>query len=125
MSEFSNDRLRRSCDEAVGLSVSRMSLLRHAVFALVLLCLIAIPAFLFVAVWSNDSKLHEVLAHITVFGFPLWAIFSVWVTIEAPALYGLVGLRPDPFGPKALTLAGLGFANIVLMFLFLILTKAT
>ncbi len=104
---------------------SRMSLLQYAVFALVLLCLIAIPTFFFVAVVSNDSKLQEVLAHITVFGFPLWAIFSAWVTIEAPALYALVGLRPDPFGSKALTLAGLGFANIVVMFLFLILTKAT
>jgi hypothetical protein len=123
MSDLSNDRLRRSCDEAVGLSVSRMSLLQHAVFALVLLCLIAIPTFLFVVVVSHDSKLHEVLDHITVFGFPLWAIFAVWVTLDASALYGLIGPRPDPLGPRALRLSALGLANVAAMFLFLILTK--
>jgi hypothetical protein len=83
----------------------------------------ATPAFLFMAALSNDSTLYGVLGQVTMFWFPLWAIFAVWVTLDASALYGLVVPRPHPFEPKALRLSALGPTNIAAMFLFLILTK--
>ena len=119
----SNDQVRGSGGVAEDLSVPKASILRHTVFLVALLLVIATPSFLFIATVSSDSTLHAVLAHITVFGFPLWASFAVWVTLDASALYGFVGPRPDPFGPKALLLSVLGFANIATMFLFLILTN--
>ena len=85
--------------------------------------LIATPAFLFVAAVSNDSTLYGFLGQTTMFWFPLWAIIAVWVTLDASALYALIGPRPDPFGPKALRLSALGVANVAAMFVFLILTK--
>jgi hypothetical protein len=119
----SNDRARTNCGVGGGLSVPKATIRGRTIFAAVLMLLIATPAFLFVVAVSNDSTLYGVLGQITVFWFPLWAIFAVWVTLDASALYGLTGPRPDPFGPKALKLAALGFANVVAMFLFLILTK--
>ena len=104
-------------------SVPKVSILRRAIFAGALFCLIALPTFLFMATLSHDLMLRGILAQFTVFGFPVLAVFAVWVTIDAQALYNLVGLRIDPFGPKALTLSALGFANVAAMFLFLILTK--
>ena len=77
-----------------------------------------------VAAFPTDSALHGGLAHSTMFWFTLWAVFAVWVTLDASALLGLVGPRPDPLGPKALRLSALAVANIVSMFLFLILTKS-
>jgi len=106
-----------------GLSVSKTSTGRRTIFAVILVLLIATPAFLFVAAVSDDSKVYGVLGQTTVFWFPLWAICAVWVTLDASALYGLIGSRPDPFGPKALSLSALGFANVAAMFLFLLLTK--
>jgi len=50
-------------------------------------------------------------------------VFTVWVTLDASALFGFVGPRPDPLGPKSLGLSALGVANIAAMFLFLILTR--
>jgi hypothetical protein len=117
----STDRVRGSGGATGSVCVLKVSILWHTIFAVVVLFLIATPSFLFMAALSTDSALHGVLAHITVFWFPLWAILAVWVTLDASALYGFVGPRPDPFGPKALRLSALGFANIAAMFLFLIL----
>ena len=119
----STDRPRMNCAVGGGLSVPKTTTRRRTIFAVVLVLLIATPAFLFVAAVSNDSTLHGFLGQTTVFWFPLWAIIAVWVTLDASALYGLIGPRPDPFGPKALRLSALGFANVAAMFLFLILTK--
>src|ERR1700731_2833228 len=120
-----SDQLRRSGDIPVGpgLGVPKASALRHTVFVVVLSCLVAAPAFLFMAPLSTDSTLHSVLAHMTPFGFPLWSVFAVWVTLDASTLYRFVGGRLDPFGPKALSLSALGPVNIASMFLFLVLTK--
>ena len=106
-----------------GLSVPKTTTRRRTIFAVILVLLIATPAFLFVAAVSNDSTLYGFLGQTTVFWFPLWAIIAVWVTLDASVLYGLIGPRPDPFGPKALRLSALGFANVAAMFLFLLLTK--
>jgi hypothetical protein len=62
---------------AEGLSVPKASILRQTVFAVALLLLIATPSLLFIAAVSTDSTLHDVLSHITVLGFPLWATFAV------------------------------------------------
>lgn len=102
----------------MGLSVPKASVLRHTVFVVVLLCLVAAPTFQFVAVLSTDSTLHSVLAHMTPFGFPLWSVFGVWVTLDASTLYRLVGGRLDPFGPRVLSLSALGLVNTASMFLF-------
>ena len=119
----SNDRARTNCGVGGGLSVPKATLRGRTIFAVVLMLLIATPAFLFVAAVSDDSRLYGVLGQITVFWFPLWAIFAVWVTLNASALYGLIGPRPAPLGPRALKLSALGLANVAAMFLFLILTK--
>ncbi len=106
-----------------ALGVPQASIIRRAAFALVLLLLLATPLLLLVAAVSTGSALHAVVAQRTAIWFPLWAVFAVWVALDASALYGFAGPRPDPFGPKALGLSGLAVANIVSMFLFLILTK--
>jgi hypothetical protein len=112
-----------NCAVGGGLSVPKTTTRRRTIFAVILVLLIATPAFLFVAAVSNDSTLYGFLGPTTVFWFPLWAIIAVWVTLDASALYGFIGPRPDPFGPKALRLSALGFANVAAMFLFLLLTK--
>jgi hypothetical protein len=106
-----------------GLSVPKTTTRRRTIFAVILVLLIATPAFLFVAAVSKDSTLYGFLGQTTMFWFPLWAIIAVWVTLDASALYSFVGPRPDPFGSKALGLSALGVANIAAMFLFLILTN--
>ena len=108
----------------MGLSIPKANVLRHTVFVMVLLCLVVAPAVLFMAALSTDSTLHSVLVRMMPFGFPLWGVFAVWVTLDTSTLYGLVGGRLDPFGPKALSLSALGLANIASIFLFLILTKS-
>jgi hypothetical protein len=108
--------------EPSDLSVPLMSIFWRAAFATLLLLLLVTPPLLMAAV-SDGSALHGVLPQLTPFWFPLWAVFAVWVALDASALYGLVGPRPDPLGPRALMLSGLAVANIVSMFLFLILTK--
>src|SRR5882762_1391311 len=76
-----------------------------------------------VAAFPTDSALHGGLAHSTMFWFALWAVFAVWVTLDASALLGLVGPRPDPLGPKALRSSALGIANIASMCLLVIMTR--
>ena len=100
-----------------------VSVLRRTVFRAVILFLVCTPAFLMIAAFSRGSALREVLAQVTVFWFPLWAMFAVWVAFEASVLYGLVGPRPDPLAPRTLKLSALGVANVIAMFLFLILTR--
>jgi len=103
--------------------VPQASIFRRAAFALVLLFLLATPLLLFLAAVSTGSALHDIVDQLTVLWFPLWAVFALWVALDASALYSFVGPRPDPLGPKALSLSGLAVANIASMFLFLILTK--
>ena len=102
---------------------SRLPAGRRVAFAMAMLLLIATPIFIsFVAltIGSNADRAAEY----TPIYFPIWAVFAVWVTLDAPALLGLVGPRPDPFGSKSLQLSALGVANLAAMFFFLILTKA-
>ena len=119
----STDRARMKRAVGGGLSVPKTTTRRRTIFAVILVLLIATPAFLFVAAVSNDSTLYGFLGQTTMFWFPLWAIIAVWLTLDASALYALIGPRPDPFGPKALRLSALGVANVAAMFVFLILTK--
>jgi hypothetical protein len=98
-------------------------ILRKIAFATVLFFLFAMPVLLMMAAVSNGFALRDTLTRLTVFWFPVWAVFAVWVTLDAVALYGFIGPRPDPLGPKALGLSALGFANIVAMFLFVLLTR--
>ena len=118
-----NGRVQGVDDAPRGLGVPQASIFRRAAFALVLLLLLATPLLLVMAAVSTGSALHDVLEQLTAIWFPLWAVFAVWVALDASALYGFAGPRPDPLGPKALSLSGLAVANIVAMFLFLILTK--
>ena len=105
------------------LGVPQVSIFRRAAFVVVLLLLLATPLLLLLAAVSTRSALHGVVAQLTAIWFPLWAVFAVWVALDASALYSFAGPRPDPLGPKALSLSALAVANIVSMFLFLIVTK--
>ena len=95
---------------------------RRVAFAAAMLFLIATPIFIFVAALTTGSNADRA-AEYTPICFPIWGIFAVWVTLDAPALLGLVGPRPDPFGSKSLQLSALGVANLAAMFFFLILAK--
>jgi hypothetical protein len=106
-----------------NLGIQRVGIFRGVIFVAVLLSLFAIPLVLMVVAISPDSALHRALVPVTAYWFPLWAVFSVWVTLDASALFGFVGPRPDPLGPQALRLSALGLANIIAMFLFLIVTR--
>lgn len=118
-----NGRVQRMDDAPRDPGVPQASIFRRAAFALVLLLLLATPLLLLLATVSTGSALHDIVDRLAVIGFPLWAVFAVWVALDASALYGFAGPRPDPLGPKALSLSGLAVANIASMFLFLILTK--
>ena len=100
----------------------RTSVVRRTVFAAVLFLLITTPLVVFLAAVILGSNLDRA-EQFTLFYFPIWAIFAVWVVLDSPALLGLLGPRPDPFGPKALQVSALGIANLAVMFLFLIVTK--
>jgi len=95
---------------------------RRIAFAAAMLLLIATPIFIFVAALTLGPNADRA-AEYTPICFPIWASFAVWVTLDAPALLGLVGPRPDPFGSRSLQLSALGIANLAAMFLFLVLTK--
>src|SRR4029077_5206963 len=107
----SNDRARTNCGVGGDLSAPKTTTRRRTIFAVILVLLIATPAFLFVAAVSNDSTLYGFLGQTTVFWFPLWAIIAVWVTLDASALYGLIGPRPDPLGPQGSEVVGSGFCE--------------
>jgi hypothetical protein len=96
---------------------------RKIIFAGSLLLLLATPVLLLTTAVSNGSAVRDALTRLSVFWFPAWAVFAVWVTLEAAAFYGFIGPRPDPLGPTALRLSALGFVNIAAMFLYLILTR--
>lgn len=106
-----------------GFGPPKASLVRRVAFALLLLVLLAVPLLLLTAAVSIGSPLNRILAPHAAFWFPPWAVFTVWVALDASALYGFVGPRPDPLGGKALRLSAVGIANIISMFLFLIVTK--
>jgi hypothetical protein len=85
--------------------------------------MLAVPFTLLIGAVSAGSALQIALAKISPGWFPAWATFTVWVTLDASALYGLAGPRPDPFAPKALSMSALGIANIISMIAFLFLGK--
>jgi hypothetical protein len=95
----------------------QVTILRKITFVAVLFFLFTTPVLLLVAALSTDFALLSV-AQFTVFWFPLWGVFAVWVTLDASALYGFVGPRPDPLAPQALRLSALAIANIASMFIF-------
>jgi hypothetical protein len=94
-----------------------------SVFVAALSALIAIPTFLLLTAFFGGSALRGMLALMTAFWFPVWAVFAVWVAFKASTLCSLVGPRLNPLAPRTVKLSALGVANVVAMFLFLILTR--
>ena len=80
----------------------KASVVRRTVFAVVLFLLITTPLVALLAAMTLGSNLHRA-EQFTPFYFPIWAVFAVWVVLDSPAVLGLLGPRPDPFGPKAAT----------------------
>jgi hypothetical protein len=103
--------------------IPRVNVFRRAVFGAALSSLIAIPTFLLITAFFGRSALRGVLAPMTTFWFPVWAMFAVWVAFKASTLCRLIGPRPNPLAPRTLKLSVLGVVNVVAMFLFLILTR--
>jgi len=101
----------------------RPGIVRKIAFVVALILLFAAPVVLLTTAVSAELALRDSLARLTVFWFPLWALFAVWVTLDAVAFYGFIGPRPDPLGPKALGLSALGVVNLGAMLLFVILTR--
>ena len=104
------------------LEILKASMVRRIAFAAAILSLIATPIFIFIAALTIGTDVQRA-ERFTPFCFPVWAVFTVWVILDAPALLRLVGPRPDPLGSKSLQLSALGIANLAAMFLFLIVTK--
>jgi hypothetical protein len=103
--------------------IPRVNVFRRAIFGAALSSLIAIPTFLLLTAFFGGSAVRGMLTQMTTFWFPVWAMFAVWVAFKASMLYGLIGPRPAALAPRTLTLSALGLANVVAMFLFLILAK--
>jgi hypothetical protein len=103
--------------------VPQPSIFRRIVFSAAVCVMFAVPLTLLIGAVSAGSALQIALAKISLVGFPVWATFTLWVTLDASALYGFAGPRPDPFGPKALSMSALGIANIVSMIAFLFLVR--
>jgi hypothetical protein len=103
--------------------VPQPSIFRRIVFAAAVCFMLVVPLTLLIAAVSAGSALQAALAKMSPLWFPVWAAFTLWVTLDASALYGFAGPRPDPFGPKALSMSALGIANIVSMTVFLFLVK--
>src|SRR5882762_8474713 len=80
---------------------------RKIVFAAIVVMLFAAPVFLLLTAISAPFPLRDALAANTMYWFPGWAVFTVWVALDASALFGFAGPRPDPFGPRALGLSAL------------------
>ena len=94
------------------------------IFLAATICLLSIvPATLLITAVSAGSFLQAALAKFSLLWFPVWVTFTLWVTLDASALFGLAGPRPDPFGPKALSISTLGIANILSTIAFLFVVK--
>jgi hypothetical protein len=95
---------------------------RRAAFALVVGLLTFIPPTLSIAALSRRSELHTFGVRLGTYGFPFWAPFCVWATLDAASVFEWIGPRPDPLGPESLKLSALGLLNILSLFLWLALT---
>lgn len=97
------------------------TLLRRVAFGATLFVLVTVPLLL--AVTGLSHALTPNRDWVAIVGFPIWASFSVWVTLDAATLFRLVGIRPDPLGPQSLKLSALGLINLIAIFLFVILAS--
>jgi len=107
-------------ERARDVRVQKPTMFRRMAFCTSICFMIAVPLTLLIGSVSAGSTLQIAVAKIFLIWFPVWAIFTVWVTLDAPSLYGFAGPRPDPFGVKAHSLSALGIANIVSMIAFLL-----
>jgi hypothetical protein len=121
-------RIHRSHDvrqrgELYEVRVAQPSLLRRVVLAATIAFLCLVPLTLLIVAVSAGSVLRIAFAKLSLLWFPVWMTFTLWVTLDAAALFGFAGPRPDPLGPKALSMSALGIANILSMIAFLFLVK--
>jgi hypothetical protein len=69
--------------------------IRKIAFVAVVTLLFAAPVLLLLASVSPAFPLRAALSEDLVFWFPVWAVFAVWVVLDASALFGFAGPRPD------------------------------
>ena len=98
---------------------------RFVLFGLIVLSESVMPLVLLLNGVSGHWPTHRGLEAFLAFRITLWAVFSIWVALDAASLCGFVELHSDPLGPKALTLSLLGIANVVSALLFLMLVGRT
>ncbi len=98
---------------------------RFVLFGAIVLSQFAMPFVLVLIGVSGKWPDHRGLEAFLAFRITLWAVFSIWVALDAASLCSFVELHPDPLGPKALALSLLGIANVVSALLFLMLAGRT
>ena len=113
----------RERDGSDGIRVPQPSIFRRVVLAAVISILFVVPLTLLTTAVSEGSALQTVFVKTSLLWFPVWSTIMLLVTLDAPALFGFAGPRPDPFGPKALGMSALGIANIISMVIFLFVMK--
>jgi len=77
---------------------------------LLIVVLLLMPFSTFLLKKSATSQITSVL-------YGLWAVFSLWIALDAARLLRRMGLRvDDALAPQALALSGLGLVNLISVF---------
>jgi hypothetical protein len=110
-------------DSGAGGDVPRPGVCRLVLFGAILLSQAAMPIVLLLNGVSSRWPVNKGVGALWAFWITLWAVFSVWVSLDADSLCRIVEPRSDPLGAKTLGLSLLGIANVVSVLLFLISSR--
>jgi hypothetical protein len=76
------------------------SIFRRPTFAAMLLLLLATPLLLLLVAGSTGSALHDIVEQLSVIWLPLWAVFAVWVALDASAFIRFRWTSPRSVGSQ-------------------------
>ena len=114
---------RRFHDSGAGGGVPQPGVCRLVLFGAILLSQAVMPIVLLLNGVPSRWPANKGVGALWAFWITLWAVFSVWVSLDADSLCRLVEPRSDPLGAKALGVSLLGIANVVSVLLFLISSR--
>lgn len=103
----------------------KVSAWRVVLFGLIVLSETVMPLVLLLNGVSGQWPAHRGLEAFLALRITLWAVFNIWVALDAGSICRFVEPYTDPLGSKALGLSFLGVANVVSVLLFLILAGRT
>jgi hypothetical protein len=85
-----------------------------------LISLFAMPLGLLFVGLSRDASAYGKINPFPQLGAAVWAVLSIWVTLDGAWIYSLAGPSSDPLGPEGVSLTVLGLVNVIAVLLFLI-----